>query len=350
MKILLIQTGFIGDLILSTPVIAGIQKLYPEASLSVLTTPVCSPLLQADSRLSEVLVFDKRKDDKGLGGLYRMIKKLRAKSYDKIFSLHKSHRTALLVALSGAAEKYGFEEASMPFLYTKVSPRADLKHDVLRNLAILRNVGVNVEEASTPMQLKSSTAAVEVANEFLQKISSRPLIGVAPGSVWLTKRWTESGFRNFVRLASARGWGVALLGGPNDIELAETIRDGNQEVLNLCGKLQIDESVAFIRNLDVLVSNDSSPLHMASATGTPVVALFCATVPEFGYGPWMVPHKILGVPNLECRPCGRHGGNTCPTGTHACREGITPESVVQAVDLLLEQTKGSDASSRNENL
>lgn len=343
MKILLIQTGFIGDLILSTPVITALKEIYPQSELSVLTTPVCYPLLKADSRLTEVLVFDKRKSERGVRGLFTMIRRLRARSYDIIFSLHKSHRTALLVALSGAKRRYGFREASLHFLYSKVSPRTDLAHDVLRNLAILRNVDADVDAHLHPMRLEYSSGAKQVAEKYYRQFEQSRVLGIAPGSVWQTKRWTEDGFRELVSIARSHGWGVALLGGPGDSNLAEEIRADTDGVVNLCGQLDIDQSVAFIDMLDVLVSNDSSPLHMASACNTPVVALFCATVPEFGYGPWMVPNRIVQVENLECRPCGRHGGNTCPTGTHACRKEITATAVMQAVDSLFEETSRGSA-------
>jgi len=343
MNILLVQTGFIGDVILSTPVIAAIKKHYPMCELSLLTTPIAAPLLKADTRLKEVIVFDKRKTQGGFFGLFKMASLLKGKKYDIVFSLHKSQRTALLLFLSGIKKRFGFKEASFSFLYSQTSERSDLSHDVLRNLAILRSVGVDPQKVASPLVLETSNSAKDAVKNELAKVDyspdSKTVVGIAPGSVWLTKRWTTEGFKNLVALLEEANFKAVLIGGPADVEMAEDIARDSTTAINMCGKLSIDQSVALINQVDVMVSNDSSPLHMSSATQTPVVALFCATIPEFGYGPWMVPNRIVEVKGLSCRPCGRHGGMTCPVGTHACRKDITSEQVFEAVCSLVEENK-----------
>ena len=108
-------------------------------------------------------------------------------------------------------------------------------------------------------------------------------------------------------------------------------------IVNLVGKTDLVLSAAVISQLSLLITNDSAPLHLASATGTPVVAVFCATVPEFGFGPWQVIHETIGVSGLACRPCGRHGGQHCPTGTHACQVGLSSRAVIEAAQRVLER-------------
>ena len=175
------------------------------------------------------------------------------------------------------------------------------------------------------------------AKELLSGVSSRA-IAVAPGSVWATKRWTVEGFASVSEAFLQQGFSVVLIGGPDDVEAGKKIesllstRDG---LINLIGRCSLPVSAAVIDRMDLLVSNDSAPLHIASATNTPVVALFCATVPEFGFGPWQVDSSVLGVENLSCRPCGRHGGMTCPTGTHACQRELKAEQVIVAAEELL---------------
>jgi len=160
-------------------------------------------------------------------------------------------------------------------------------------------------------------------------------VGIAPGSVWATKRWTVSGFKELVSLLENKGIKIFLIGGPGDVDKCKEISSENSEIL--AGKLSLSESSCLISKLDCMITNDSSPLHMSAAVNTTVVSIFCATVPEFGYTPWMVDHEIVEVKDLECRPCARHGGNTCPTGTNFCQKNITSSQVFDACVNLLEK-------------
>src|SRR5262249_25677757 len=133
--------------------------------------------------------------------------------------------------------------------------------------------------------------------------------------------------------------GVVLVGAGNDTELRSHLKDLNSPLLlDLLGKSNLRVSAEIVRRARAVVTNDSAPLHLASAMKTPTVALFCATVPEFGFGPWHTVSENVGVAGLSCRPCRRHGGNSCPTGTHACRINLTPEMVLSALDRLLKQS------------
>lgn len=336
MKILLVQTGFIGDVILSTAVIDNLHSIYPKAEIHLLTTPIASTLLQPHALLTKVIAFDKRGEDSGVRGMLRMAARLRSERYSVAFSLHKSSRTAVLLSLSNIPLRYGFSEASLSSLYSQTVARADQEHEVLRNLAILRNVGRQPDMLTQRLRLDIPQRVINrVKDDFLPESAGRT-IAIAPGSVWATKRWTPEGFAAVSRGLLAEGSQVILLGGPEDIEIAKKIESlAEGKVKNLVGKTSLLESAAIISLVDLLVSNDSAPLHIASACDTPVVALFCATVPSFGFGPWGVPFQIVEVEGLSCRPCGRHGGQRCPTGTHACQLELAPTSVLSAVRKLL---------------
>lgn len=339
-KILLVQTGFIGDVILSSPLISALKKYNPDSEVSLLTTPLAVSLFEGHDELKEVLTFDKRSSRSGLFGLLKMASELRSKSYDEVYSLHKSSRTSLLLYLSGIKKRYSFKESKLNFLYTKTAPRSDLSHDVLRNLAVLRVHDLNPADYVAEMSLGMKAESVTKAKELTSELGNNKTIVVAPGSVWATKRLPKETFLEVVRTCLKDQYQIILLGGPDDISIGEFIEknlDGKspRNFLNLIGKCALNVSAEVIRLADIVLSNDSSPLHMASATGTPVVATFCATVPEQGFGPWMVPFKIIEVKDLDCRPCGRHGGNICPTGTHACQKGIGAEEIVAALKELL---------------
>lgn len=345
MRVLLIQTGFIGDVILSTPVFSRAKDIYPNAKVDLLTTKVAADLFEQDDRFDRVIVYDKRGEDGGISGFLRILFELRKQNYNSIITLHKSIRTSLLVYLTRAKNRLGFKEASLNYLFNKSSARSDLSHEVLRNLAIYRAVGREPEPC--PMQLSYSATVNNSVEKLIAKYT-RPIVGIAPGSVWATKRWTMEGFAEVAKDISNLGYQVLLIGGLEDKESADSIISNTANCENLCGKLSLAESACLISKLKVLICNDSSPLHMASAAQTPVIALFCATVPEFGFGPWMVPSRVLGVEGLDCRPCGRHGGNTCPTGTHFCQLQLKSTQVLAAFkDLLAELL---DSKGVNENL
>ena len=348
-KILLVQTGFLGDVVLSTPVVSNLKRLHPDAEIVALTTPQAVDLLRFNPDLSRVLVFDKRGARSGFSGLLAMAAELRREQFSRVYSLHKSFRTAVLLALARIPLRFGFEEAAGAWLYHQTAARTGLGHDVLRNLAILTARGdVRLEGLEQEMCLGIPDAVVQAASSLLQNTADKPILAVASGSVWATKRWTAAGFADVIREFSSRGWMPVLIGGPGDSEVAEEVeRLAGVEVLNLVAKTSLVEAAALVRKARILLTNDSAPLHLASAVKTPVVALFCATVPEFGYGPWRTASICLGVDNLKCRPCRPHGGNRCPTGTQACQLELKPERVIEAIDRLLERSDEQTKSSSN---
>ncbi|MDD2941925.1 MAG: lipopolysaccharide heptosyltransferase II [bacterium] len=353
MKILIVQLGFIGDVILSTPVITALAELYPLASVSVLTTPVAQELLRFDRRLAKVHVYDKRGRQSGVSGLLEMGKELRSEKYDVVFSLHKSARTSLLLKLAGIPRRYGFRRAALNFLYTVASERDDLFHEVLRNLAVLRSVGYKPEEDFAPqMFLALSPEACDKADEIWGVVPVEKRIVLAPGSVWETKRWSAEQFARLGEILLDRGFTLALVGGPADRQAGETIlehlqqrtdfqRSDSDRVKNLIGTLTLLESAAIIDRSSALVSNDSAPLHIASALQVPVVGVFCATIPEFGFGPWKTPHRTIGLYELSCRPCRAHGSRICPTGTAKCMNELSAEAVFAQLDELFTQLRSN---------
>jgi heptosyltransferase II len=347
-KILLVQTGFLGDLVLSTPVISALRDTFPESSIDVLCTKQSAVFLKSHPLVSQVIEFDKRGRDSGLRGLLRMARDIKNRGYDAVFSLHKSYRTALLLFLSRIPARYGFKESSLSFLYTKTAPRKDLSHEALRNLAILRVLDISPESLSYPLLLACNPLDEKEAETLTAELN-RPYVTIAPGSVWKTKRWTREGFSDLARKIIESGAGVVLLGGPDDAESGDFIEQSlsaeyteGREYLNLVGKIPIMTSAALIKKSKCLISNDSAPLHISAAVGTPVVAVFCATVPEFGFTPWNVPHKIVEKKGLACRPCGSHGGHVCPLGTDACQKEITSEQVYAEFRALCNEQGGME--------
>ena len=335
MKILIVQTGFLGDVVLSTPVFSGVRKLYPDAEIVVMTTPEARSIPEYHPAVNRVIVFEKRGAHSGVKGFREMTRRLRNEQFACVFSLHKSIRTALLLRMSAIPIRYAFQEASLSWLYTKTVRRSHLAHESLRNLVILEASGASLDSLDSRLSLGLSPDSIENADRLVGPFLPQ-LIGIAPGSVWATKRWTPSGFAAVGDELQEMGFRLVLLGGPKDKEAGAAVEALLASApLNLIGKTDLLTSAAIIGRLRMLITNDSAPLHIASALGTPVVAPFCATIPEFGFGPWKVTGETVGVMGLSCRPCGRHGGNDCPTGTHACQLKLRSDTVMDAVQRVL---------------
>lgn len=331
MKILIVQTSFLGDTILSTPVIEGIKTLYPDAELWMMTTPLSSPLVKHDPLLTGVISFDKRGKAKGIKGLRAMTATIKAMGFDRVYSLHRSIRTSVMLALAGIPQRFGFSNAKGRFLYHRTFRRNPDVHDVLRNLAILEEEA-DISTLKADMRLFPPPDDL-ISDEIKKSIPEGPFALMVPGSAWKTKMWHFEGYRKVAEALIAKGLSVVVAGGPDEAEACQLTSEGIP-VLNLAGKTSIGEMVWITKRAKVVICNDSMALHMASALKVPNVAIFCSTIPAFGFGPWKN-RAIVVEKELHCRPCGRHGKRECPEGTEACMREITPEQVLKAVETLL---------------
>lgn len=331
MKILIVQTSFLGDTILSTPVIEGVKALHPDAELWMMTTPLSSHLVEHDPRLQGVIPFDKRKSAKGIKGLRVMATRIKAMGFDRVYSLHRSIRTSVMLALAGIPERIGFSNAKGRFLYHRTFRRDPGVHDVLRNLAILQG---DTDPATLSADMRLFPPPDSAISETVKAaIPATPFALMVPGSAWETKMWNSEGYRTVAEALLEKGVPVVVAGGPDEATACQKASHGIPAV-NLAGKTDIGEMVWLAKRAKVIICNDSMALHMASALKVPNVAIFCSTVPAFGFGPWKN-RAIVVEKELSCRPCGRHGKRECPQGTEACMREIPPEQVLAAVNTLL---------------
>lgn len=331
MKILLVQTSFLGDVVLSTPLIRALRLLYPQSELWLLTTPAARALVERDPEIAGVLTFDKRGSERGVGGLFRKAAELRAHGFSRVYSLHRSARTAVLLWLARIPERIGFHSSRLKFLYTRLETRLTGEHDVLRNLSLLTSEappqGFDAELrlfAPQPQELQGPARELALHGGY---------VALFPGSVWKTKRWQWQGFRDVAKHFLALGTRVVVLGSPEEREVAERVSEG-LAVDNRAGEAGIAEAMALVQHAALVVCNDSMALHLASAFKRPTVTVFCATSPSFGFGPWRSPAKVVEVSGLACKPCRRHGSQSCPTGTEACMK-LPAEQVLRAAGEVL---------------
>lgn len=331
-RILIVQTSFLGDVILSTPTIAAISKKHPNSEIWMLTTPAACGLVSSDPLIKQVITFDKKGKERSLFGLFKKANELRNYKFDIVYSLHKSARTSLLLKLSGIPNRIGFKESKLSFLYSEVRKRAIAEHDVLRNLSLVGDGPWDESDLSLRITKKSKEEISEIKSKFN---ITKPYAVLAPGSAWYTKMWRPAGFREVGEKLKSFGLEVVVIGGSNDFDVCTQVA-ANSTMINLSNKTTLTELVSIIQGSNLLICNDSMPLHLASALKIPTVVVFCATSPAFGFGPWRNQSVVIEASDLACKPCSRHGTKKCPNRTEACMKQVTSEMVYGAATKLLQ--------------
>lgn len=318
---MVIQTAFLGDVILTTPLLAALARQHGPVDL--VTTPAAASLVERHPAVREVIPYDKRGGDRGIGGFVRVVRLLRRRGYRRAYLPHRSWRSGSLALVAGIPERIGFSDGSS-LLYTKAVERPGAGHEVERLLAL---AGPPTDEA--PVSLALDAGDRLEADHWLAKNGIQgPFIAFAPGSIWGTKRWPYYG-----ELASRLSDSIVIVGGREDRALGDTIsaQSGGRAV-NAAGQLSLRGSAALIARAKLLVTNDSAPLHMATAAGTPIVAVFGPTLPSFGFGPRGPRDRVVEHDHLSCRPCSAHGPEVCPLGHHRCMKELQAGQVLQAME------------------
>ncbi|HTY59954.1 MAG TPA: lipopolysaccharide heptosyltransferase II [Bacteroidota bacterium] len=338
-SILVVQTAFAGDLVLTLPLIQLIHERYPETAITVLTVPAAGELLANHPAVTRVIVYDKRGAQKGPAGLLRMAALLRLSAFDAAVIPHRSLRSALVCRLARIPVRIGFDISAGSFLLTHREPYVVTDSEPMRDLALAVPLGIPSPRPRYPRLYPSDADRLSV-DAFIRSSFGRdavlhtpPCIAVAPGSVWNTKRWPERRFSELVRSLLTEGWNVVLVGGAADRDLCARVRgpERDQRVADASGRFSLLESAELIGRCQALVSNDSAPVHLAVAMRVPVVAIFGPTLPSFGFAPTGPRDRVVETAGLRCRPCSVHGSARCPTGTFDCMGQISSVRVTNEV-------------------
>jgi heptosyltransferase-2 len=328
-KILVIQTAFIGDVILATSVLESLHASYPQAQIDFLVRKGNEPLLKGHPFVGQLYVWNKKEGK--WRSLFNLLSQIRNANYDAVFNLQRFASSGILTAFSKAPIKAGFKKNPLSFLFNfKTEHSLGLKgdqqylHEVDRNLEVikpwLRKAVRRPHLYPTPQD-----------EERVSLLTGCPFITISPASVWETKKTPVSKWLELMKASSVK---VYLLGGPSDREFCEELRamTNNDLVVNIAGDLTLLQSAALMRQAQMNFVNDSGPLHLCSATNAPVTAVFCSTIPEFGFGPLSDRSIVIQErTDLTCRPCGLHGHKVCPKGHFNCGNLI---STVELIDQL----------------
>ncbi len=365
-RILVLQTAFLGDVLLGATFFYKIRELYPEAEVSIICRPNTGTILKNLGLVDVVIEINK-----GQRSSYRMaLKALKNFPIDVLFVMHRSVRSYLLSLQIVAKIKIAYRLRWNSFGFTHLVVRDLHLPEPLRQLQLLlplleksapekaasllnemhsRNWNQKINELvlptppvswRPPLRQMIAKFADEIPTLAKSSLAALPAesrrIAVFPGSVWPTKRWTESGFAGLIKELVKRGWKILLMGAPDERALCERVAEQAGEpdqVLVLAGALTPWESLLTLAGVERVVTNDSASAHMAALLDLPIVAIFGPTTLALGYRPWATEVKIVENNALECRPCGKHGHKRCPLGHHLCMKNLSSVAVLQACGL-----------------
>lgn len=327
--ILIIQTAFIGDTILASHFARAVKEKYPNAKIHFFLRKGNESVIQGLPTIEKTWIWDKQ------GGktrnLFKLISELRKIKFDMVFNLHRHFNSGLVTALMKSPSKIGFKQNPLSFFYTQKinhqipDPRG--WHEVQRNLELIpgQTIGDNskIYKPELPIQQKNlDKVAPYVSDNYFV---------IAPASVWYTKAWSEQKYRELTTELVKLGK-VIFIGAPTDKDLCDRIRQDHPETINLCGALNLLDSAALMKKARRVFVNDSAPLHLASCVNAKTTAIFCSTVPAFGYTPLADDSVVVDVGDaLKCRPCGLHGYKACPLGHFKCSEDIEIRKVLSTI-------------------
>ncbi len=312
-KILIIQTAFLGDVILATPLIEKLKRYYPDSEIDFLLRKGNEGLLRGHPKINETIIWDKRKAK--YNGLAKLSRKVRRNKYDLLVNLQRFASSGIITSSSRAKIRIGFSKNPFSFALTHKFPHVidQTTHEVERNLGLIEHL--TDDTFQKPMLYPTPQDFADV-----ERYKSNPYFCVAPASVWFTKEFPEEKWVELLdQLNPERN--IFLIGGPSDLDLCQRIKKESvhSNITVLAGELNYLQSAALMKDARMNYVNDSAPLHLASAVNAPVTAIFCSTIPEFGFGPLSENSKVVQTSQkLECRPCGLHGKKSCPEKHFKC--------------------------------
>lgn len=323
---LIIQTAFIGDVILATGLIEKLHQHYPNAAIDFLLRKGNEGLLTGHPLLRTVMIWNKKESK--ISNLFRIIRQVKTNHYDAVVNIHRFASSGFITAFSGSRLKIGFDKNPVSFAFTKkVKHQIGNVHEVQRNHQL-------IEAITDAHYAKPKLYPSEKDFDKIKSFQREPYLCIAPTSVWFTKQFPAEKWIAFLASVKDQDKKIYLVGAPSDHVTCEAIRlaSANDNVVNIAGKLSFLASAALMKGAAMNFVNDSAPMHLASAMNAPVTAIFCSTIPSFGFGPLSDRSITIETKEkLDCRPCGLHGFKACPKGHFQCAYSIANEALTNAL-------------------
>lgn len=349
-KILLIRLSAIGDILLTTPLLRALRTQYPQAQLDFVVKAEFAEILRYHPALNTLYEVQTQR---GWPELQALGQRLRDVGYDVIFDIHKNFRSRYLT--------FAAKPQTVLRHRKYVLRRGLLVHTKINLLQNIPPIYQRYLDAAAPLHLPAPSPLVagrqleifwraQDDHKAEMELYARdwqpqlPMIGLAPGAGFYTKRWPAEHFGKLALNCIRHGYQVAVLGGKQDVESAKAIaqivrneQQGKIPLLDLAGALSLVESAAVIKKCNLLVANDSGLMHIAEAVGTPLLAVFGSTTRELGFFPHLPTSRVLENATLSCRPCSHLGFQKCPRGHFLCMKEITVAHAWKAVQEMRRQ-------------
>lgn len=317
-KILIIQTAFIGDVILATSLLEKLHSHFPNASIHILVRNGNESLFDEHPFISKVWVWNKSKQK--TKNLFRLLKEIRKEKFDDCINIQRFLSSGILCAFSKSKNKIGFKKNPLSIFFNQ-----RIEHEIGNGLHEIERNHLLIEKLTDKNHVLPK---LYPQNKHFEKINhlieDKKYICLAPASVWFTKQLPFEKWVEIARKNTDLDF-LYFIGGKNDKDLIDKIIESSnvKNAFNLAGSLSFLESAALMKNAEMNYVNDSAPLHLTSAVNAPVTAYFCSTIPEFGFTPLSENSTIIQtLENLSCRPCGLHGKKTCPKNHFKCGNQI----------------------------
>ncbi len=325
-RILVTQTGgWIGDMILLTPTLRALRHTYKYSHIALLLRPLVWELMRNNPYIDELIVYNKRREHKGIRVLWNLAGQLREAKFDIAIVLHpNSVRSAVIPYLGGIPERIGTRVNGRGIFLTRTINDRDDIHEIQRYLRVLKLIGI--DDTDPRLELWHTDEERCFVEQLLTEHGAldKTLVGINPGTTWPTKRWRLERFAQVIdALSQKKDVRVIVTGSPAEQYLGEKLKSlTSTKFINMIGKTTILQLGALIERCSYYLTCDSGPMHIAAAVNTPTIALFGPTSfirhPPYGHG-----HIVIQKP-AECRPCYER---TC-TKNYACMEAIEVEDVL----------------------
>ncbi|HDP98538.1 MAG TPA: lipopolysaccharide heptosyltransferase II [bacterium] len=336
-KILIIRFSSIGDILLTTPAIRLLKARFPECRIDFVIKRQFSELLAAHPAIDRLYQFNNSQPD----GLRKLGREVREQHYDLILDLHNNFRSHYLTMNSRAKFVLRYQKPLLRRLLL-VKFKINLFKRALpvyqRYLKPLQRWGIRDDGLGLDIFFKPEIIAkINVKYQSFFQQSSKPVIGIAPGASFATKRWSAHGFKRVAdHLLENSNTALVFLGDTADRELIDSLNiKKSDKLVNAAGELSIAETAALVDHCDLVLTNDSGLMHLAEALKKKVVAIFGSTTRELGFFPTSANCVVIEKIDVPCRPCSHIGRQKCPKDHFRCMEEITPQQVIEEIENLL---------------
>lgn len=343
-RILVVRTDRIGDVLISTPVIKVLRDHYPMSYIAMMVTPYTKDLVDGNPYLDEVIIFDKDKRDRGLLATIAFSKKLKKRGFDVVIILHPTVRIHLVCFLAGIKERIGYDRKAPYFLTATIrhTKQEGLRHEVEYNFDLLKSLGIDEVDRQLYMPIKKSSE--QFVEELLKETgiaSHDKIVAVNPAASCISRRWPVQKFSQVIdRLGALYRVKVLLVADSIHCSICEELlKLTTYKPINLSGRLNLSQLASLFERCALVISNDSGPVHLSVAVGTPVISIFGRNQPGLSPQRWgpLGKSDVALHKKTECSPCLAHN---C-IHHFKCLEAITVEEVLSYADRILGEYKNN---------